>query len=226
MAFARRFRQTDGNACPYLTLTHFCSANDLAIACTVRSISSPSSKSMTTRRLAGDAGDQFAALDDLQVVEAEAVAGRRDEVVVGRVDAAPSRMVRKPCSVGRSDGDDRAGISLKRSWSKTIEPFEPKIWSWMRPLRPQAERLTSKRAGDAVFEADEARGDVVGLDGAAAAARHLPVGIGLCHVAHDALDAAEQVQKSATADGRRNRRARRSRTSPRASRRTARRGRP
>ena len=68
-----------------------------AIASTVRSMRMPSSKSITPRRLAADAPDQFAALDDLEVVEAEPVARRGDELVVGRVMRVPSGWCGSPC---------------------------------------------------------------------------------------------------------------------------------
>ncbi len=41
------------------------------------------------RRLTGNRPDQFAAFDDLEIVEAEAMAGRRNEAVIGLVTPEP-----------------------------------------------------------------------------------------------------------------------------------------
>ena len=55
------------------------------MASTARSIRMPSSKVDRHAVLAEHAADQLPAFDDLEIVEAEAVAGRRHEAVVGRV---------------------------------------------------------------------------------------------------------------------------------------------
>ena len=69
------------------SIIHFSCACDAAIACTVRSISSPSSNPMTAPSPVHRV-DQFAAFDDFQIVEAEPMSRRGNELRIGRMRRA------------------------------------------------------------------------------------------------------------------------------------------
>ena len=161
------------------------------MASTVRSIRMPSSKVTASVSSPSDAADQLPAFDGLEIVEAEAMARDRDETVVGPV-------------VRRGQHGAEAGFGRPLGGQVELEFVHTLLVVEDRALRPEnldgdAALAAPCRAADrdeargAARQPQQDRGDVEHLD-LALALRRLAGRVGLGHVAHDALDAAEQRQ--------------------------------